>query len=163
MKKRVLLLVVPCVLLAALTGFYLYPTSTYTPVFMERAELEKSVFYQAGARDLVNPGKLYYKSPYIYVNEKYKGVHVINNTTPTAPVSEGFIVAPGCIDMAIKGDILYLDNAVDLVAFNLSTKQVTERVKAIFPEPLSPDGYACYTKRPENFVLVGWKKVTKNN
>lgn len=161
MKKQILLLVIPCVALFALAGAYIYPTTTYVPVFMERPELERSVFYQPGARDLVDPGKIYYKAPYIYVNERYKGIHVINNSRPGAPQREGFIVAPGCIDIAIKGDILYLDNAVDLVAFNLATGQVSERVKAIFPEPLSPDGYPAYVERPDDFVLVGWKKKTK--
>jgi hypothetical protein len=149
------------VALFALAGYYIYPVSAYIPVFMEREELERSVSYRDGERDLVNPGKIYHKAPYIYVNEKYKGVHVINNSVPAAPKREGFIIAPGCIDMAIKGNILYLDNSVDLVAFDLVAKSVTERVKNAFPEPLSPDGYACYIERPENYVLVEWKK--RNN
>jgi hypothetical protein len=144
--------------LVALAGYYYYPVSAYTPVFMEREELERSVSYRQGECDLVNPGKIYHKAPYIYVTEKYKGIHVINNSVPSAPVREGFIVAPGCVDMAIKGNYLYLDNAVDLVAVDLVTKTVTERVKNAFPEPLSPDGYACYVERPDNYVLVGWKK-----
>jgi hypothetical protein len=142
-------------------GFSYFPSSSYTPVFMERSELERSVFYSDGARDLVNPGKIYYKHPYIYVSERYKGVHVINNSDPANPRREGFIVAPGAIDMAVKGATLYLDNAVDLVAFDLGTKQVTERLKNIFPEPISPDGLYNYITPPDGYVLVGWKK--KNN
>jgi hypothetical protein len=63
---------------------------------MTRADLEKSVFYQPVGRNLEDPGKIYYKFPYIYVNEKYKGIHLINNSDPQNPVKEGFIVAPGC-------------------------------------------------------------------
>lgn len=131
----------------------------YLPIFMERSELERSVSYELGGRELVQPGKIYYKSPYIYINEKYKGVHVINNTDPANPRNEAFIIAPGCIDMAVKGNTLYLDNAVDLVAFNLETKQVTERIKNVFPEPIPPNNYYYeITNRPKDFVLVGWKK-----
>ena len=158
MKKQILPLAIAAALLTALTGYYIFPQSAYTPVFMERQELDRSVSYQTTPRDLQNPGKIYHKAPYLYVNEKYKGIHVINNANPALPVPEGFIVAPGCIDMAIKGNILYLDNAVDLVAFNLDTRVVTERVKNIFPEPLSPDGYACYVERPDTYILVGWKQ-----
>lgn len=130
----------------------------YTPVFMERSELENSVSYQSKGRDLVNPGKIYHKAPYIYVNERYKGIHVINNTNPANPVNEGFIIAPGCIDMAVKEDILYIDNSIDLVAFNLNTKQVAKRIKDVFPEPLAPDNTYHYYNRPENTVIVEWKK-----
>lgn len=130
----------------------------YVPIFMERSELEKSVSWKDESRELKNPGKIYYKEPYIFVNERYKGVHVIDNTDPKHPVQTAFIVAPGCIDMAIKGEVLYLDNAVDLVAFDLNARKEVHRVKEVFPEPHAPDNsYGEFNDRPEGFVLVGWK------
>jgi hypothetical protein len=141
-----------------------YKDKNYIPVFMTRADLEKSVFYQPAGRDLEDPGKIYYKFPYIYVNEKYKGIHLINNSDPQNPVKEGFIVAPGCIDIAVKGNILYLDNAVDLVAFNLTTKQVSKRIREIFPEPLSPENETFFIEDDrEDYILVGWKKNPDKN
>ena len=132
---------------------------SYLPVYMEKSELERSVSYQSGERALENPGKIYHKAPYIYVNERYKGVHVINNSNPANPVHEGFIVVPGCLDMAAKGDVLYIDNSTDLVAFDLNTKQVTKRIKDAFPEPLAPDNSYYYDfNRPANMVIVAWKK-----
>jgi hypothetical protein len=130
----------------------------YKPVFMKRADLENSVSYQQGARALTNPGKIYSKPPYIYVNERYKGIHVINNTNPAHPEQEGFITAPGCIDMAVKDHILYLDNSVDLVAFDLNAKKVTKRVTNVFPEPAGPDNSYYYGAREADMVLVEWKK-----
>jgi hypothetical protein len=133
---------------------------TYTPVFMSRDVLENSVKYISGEREMVQTGKIYYRTPYIYINERYKGVHIINNVDPAHPVKEGFILAPGCIDIAVKGNILYLDNAVDLVSFDLDSKQVTKRIRNVFPEPLSPDGSNFYSyNRPDGYVLVEWKKV----
>ena len=135
----------------------------YTPVFISRETLENSVKYVHGARDMIQTGKIYYLVPYIYVNERYKGVHVINNTNPARPVNEGFILAPGCLDMAVKGNILYLDNAVDLVSFDLVSKQVTKRIQNAFPEPAPPNDffYFSYYNRPEGYVLVEWKKNNK--
>jgi glutaredoxin len=131
---------------------------------MQRSDLEKSVSYQAEARDMENPGKIYYKAPYIFINEKYKGIHVINNSKPENPVKEGFIVAPGCIDMAIKENVLFLDNATDLVAFDLTTKQVTKRIRKMFPEPLSPENETFSSEENrEDYVLVGWKKNPNKN
>ena len=126
---------------------------------MKRSDLEQSVSFQSGARTIENPGKIYCKAPYIFVNERYKGVHIINNTDPQNPVKEGFIVVPGCIDMAVKGAILYVDNAVDLVAFDLSSKQVSKRIQKVFPEPISPDNmHYYYSGDRGDFILVGWKE-----
>jgi len=158
MKKVFLLLVIA--FLAIMAREPVNRERMYTPVFMSRETLENSVKYIPEARDMIQTGKIYYRAPYIYVNERYKGVHVINNTLPASPVNEGFILAPGCIDMAVKGNILYLDNAVDLVSFDLDSKQVTSRLRNVFPEPLPPDDFFFYNtyNRPEGYVLVEWKK-----
>jgi len=157
--KRVFLLL----LLATLVGKadVLPHRNVYSPVFMSREALERSVKYIPGARDMIQTGKIYYRAPYIFVNERYKGVHVINNANPANPVNEGFILAPGCIDMAVKDNILYLDNAVDLVSFDLDSKQVTKRIKNVFPEPLPPDDFMFNPnyKRPKDYILVEWKKT----
>jgi len=158
MKKGLILLV-----FMSLTGISLRSdvplVSGYVPVFMSREVLENSVSYIPGAREMLRTGKIYFRSPYIFVNERYKGVHVINNSNPAHPVNEGFILAPGCIDMAVKGHILYLDNAVDLVSFDLNSKQVTKRIRNVLPEPLPPEDVSNinYLNRPKDFILVEWK------
>lgn len=137
-----------------------YGDNCAVPIFMKRTDLEKSVKWES-KREMKRPGKIYIKGDYIYVNELYKGVHVINNTNPSNPVIEGFITAPGCIDMAIKNQTLYIDNAVDLVAFDLVSKTETGREKNIFPEP--PAASYCYygnilADRPEGMILVEWRE-----
>ncbi|MDR2585695.1 MAG: hypothetical protein LBC84_05675 [Prevotellaceae bacterium] len=160
MRRTILLLTI-----ALLAGTSFVPESgspIYSPVFISRESLENSVRYIPGARDMIQTGKIYYNAPYIYVNERYKGVHIINNTNPTRPVNEGFIFAPGCIDMAAKGNILYLDNAVDLVSINLDNKQITKRIRNVFPEPLPPDDFSHFRfSRPEGYVLVEWKRTNR--
>ena len=159
MKKIILLLAIVSCSGLAFVADYLW---IYTPVYMSRDVLDNSVMYISGARDMIQTGKIYYRAPYIFVNERYKGVHVINNSNPARPVNEGFILAPGCMDMAVKGNILYLDNAVDLVSFDLDTKQVTKRIRDVFPEPLPPDEisftYNSFPGRPKGYILVEWKK-----
>jgi len=159
--KRIFLFIVFVMFMGLFTGSDMPVRDSYTPVFMHRDVLEKSVSYIPGARDMVRTGKIYFRAPYIFINERYKGVHVINNSNPARPVKEGFILAPGCIDMAVKGHILYLDNAVDLVSFDLDSKQVTKRIRDVFPEPLPPEDavFIPYYKRPSGYVLVEWKKM----
>ena len=88
MKKTFLLFAI--VLLAA-TAFRSDSSEAYMPVFMSRETLENSVKYIAGTRDMIQTGKIYYRAPYIYVNERYKGVHVINNTVQTSSFSPYFV------------------------------------------------------------------------
>jgi len=137
----------------------------YTPVFIDRTEMENAVKIEA-AKPLQNPGKIYLYKQYILVNEKYKGIHVIDNSNPAAPQNLAFLHIDGCIDMAMKNNVLFADNAVDLIALktngDFSSVQVTERIKNIFPELESPDGYwtPYYLDqyRPKNGVLVAFKK-----
>jgi len=151
--------------------YHYEPFSEYKPVLMKRAELEKSISFSL-AREMIQPGKIYLKGDTIYINEKYKGIHVIDNTDPTNPKKIGFIVIPGCIDMAMKTDILYADNSVDLVSIqlggNLSQLSVTKRLKNTFPELTPPDNRTLQSQyqpnnRPENTVIVGWEKIYEDN
>jgi hypothetical protein len=168
MKRLKPFLLVAAMLGVWLTAFsdswsYYDPYGGYTPYFMERADLERSVGYLATEREMKDPGKLWVSGDNntIYVVERYKGVHIVNNSNPAKPQQAGFITAPGCIDIAIKGDVIYLDNAVDLVAFSLTSHTELERLVNFFPEPLSPNGisYSRYNyPRPDNMILVGWKK-----
>ncbi len=135
----------------------------YVPLLMTREVLESSVTLMP-ARDLTNPGKIYLIGNYIFINERYKGIHIINNSDPENPINIHFIRIPGCIDMAVKGQTLYADNAVDLIAVDLSdinSISVTERIRDVFPELQPPDNsfYFRYSKenRPENTIIVGWE------
>lgn len=141
---------------------YVYPSrGEYIPVYMSRVELEKSVKYADEARKIQDPGKIYLHGDRIFINEKYRGVHIIDNSDPSNPRQEAFIIVPGCRDMAVKENIIYLDNAVDMVAFDMTEGKVTQRITGFFPESrYSPDGYPAYNyERPADTILVRWDKV----
>lgn len=133
------------------------PMPDYKAVYMKREGLEKSVTYIDGAREMINPGKIYVRGNTIYINDKYKGVHIIDNSNPASPKQTGYITAPGCVDMAVKGDVIYLDNAVDFVTFNMQTKKETKRIKNYFPPHYTaPDGMRD-NKCPAGYIIVEWK------
>lgn len=150
---------------------YYYEYSAYKPILMTRTDLENSIKFW-GAENLNNPGNIYYKTPYLYIVEKFKGVHVINNTDPANPVNVGFICIPGCSDMAIKQSLLYVDNASDLVTIDLADNTMANmsfksRVRNVFPEILPPDNKWLRKEyrqenRPENTIVVGWKLIGTN-
>ena len=93
-------------------------------------------------------------------------VHVIDNADPRNPKVDYFINIPGCMDMAIKDDVMYARSAEDLVAINISDlSQVQEinRVKETFPELYLYEDYYDVPyrfqkgQRPENTVIVAWE------
>ncbi|MBC8053635.1 MAG: hypothetical protein H7Y13_11280 [Sphingobacteriaceae bacterium] len=139
----------------------------YRPVLLSRESLEKSITLQSPAK-IKSPAKIYFKDNFIFISEQFKGVHIIDNADPKNPVNKGYIGVPGCVDMAIKDDVLYVDNATDLVAVDLSSLSsnqisVSKRIKNAFPELSTPDGRMVPDKyslesRPKNTVLVEWIK-----
>lgn len=166
MKRIIILLLIPI----AVAGWMIPPDDEvnyheYTPVLMTRDNMENAIAYEE-ARSLKNPGKIYFKDNYIFINERYKGIHIINNQDPENPVNIGFIKIPGCVDMAMKHNTLYVDNAVDLVTIDLSgfpSISVCDRENEVFPELLPPnmdylpDIYS-QGNRPANTIIVGWEK-----
>ncbi len=113
---------------------------------------------------LQKPGKIYLKDDLIFINEDLRGIHVFDNSDPSHPVNLGYLDIPGNVDMAVRGDILYADSYVDLVALDISDPaniQEVGRAKKIFPYILPPTGndYPIdYTKVDETKgVVIGWK------
>ncbi len=135
------------------------------PIYVSENEA-KTVAAQA-PQSIKRLGKIYYKDAHIYVNESNLGVHVIDNTDPANPVNIKFLRIPGCRDIAIKGNILYADNAGDLVAVdisNLDNPVVTKRLEGIQKgvNQTFPELYEGYFECVESGkgVVVGWEKAT---
>ncbi len=157
----------------ALTGFalascmdrYLEVFTANSPVYMSYETLRTAV-KKSGSRNLVNPGKIYFKDNFLYVVEELKGVHLIDLATPSDPRKAGFIEIPGCMDIAIKNNILFADSYIDLVAVDISDPaniRETDRVKKVFPYTVPPtgnDGRIAEIDQ-EKGVVVDWeiKKV----
>ncbi len=137
----------------------------YTPILMNIFDLPASVFSQ-DAKAFENPGKIYIYGNYIFIVDTYKGIHVIDNQNAENPQVFCFLHIPGAVDVAVKDNILYADNAIDLVAINISNLpqiEVINRVPKVFPEHTPPDldwipsAYSEYN-RPLNTVIVAWVK-----
>jgi len=115
---------------------------------------------------IVNPGKIYLYNNLVFINEKGRGVHVINNTNPSAPQKTHFITIPGNYDIAIKNNFLYADNACDLVTIdinNLDNVSISSRISNVYDirKQMYPDfanGYFECVDTTKGFV-IGWYKT----
>lgn len=134
----------------------------YSPVYMSRQELNNSVNFEP-ARPLKNTGKIFMKGSYVFVGERYEGVHIIDNQNPRNPKNVGFIAISGNVDVATKGNVLYADNAVDLVAIdisNLPVIKVLKRIEESFPEANQvqpPDGGSFEYEASKGYI-INWIK-----
>ncbi|MDO4228823.1 MAG: hypothetical protein Q4C98_03350 [Capnocytophaga sp.] len=158
-------------LFSLLTSLFLFscPTekdyidySKYKPEFMERSDFEKSIALVnvSGNPSVENAGKIYLKDNYMFIGDTNKGFYIYDNTDPASPLLKAFLKIPGATDLAIRGDVMYVNQAVDLVAFSydLSQNQITiyDRIRNTFPVLRSPDGY--YPDYSETRIVVDWHK-----
>ncbi|MGE5348880.1 MAG: LVIVD repeat-containing protein [Actinomycetota bacterium] len=137
------------------------------PVYMPFDEFRAS-FLKSSPIDISHPGKMYFKDGYLFVNEYGKGIHIIDNSNPANPVKVAFYEIMGNVDMAIKGNILFADSYIDLLAIDITdinNPVEIDRIENVFPE-IVPEGdlwypYAMVDK--SKGVIVDWevKKITE--
>jgi hypothetical protein len=140
--------------------------ASYRPLLLARTTLESSVA-ALPPQAMHSTGKIYLSGNYIFVNEKFEGIHVIDNSNPAQPKPVSFLRIPGNVDMAVVGNLLYADNGPDLVTLDISNPaqaQLTSRVREAFRELPQPD-YSTLEEayqaqnRPKGSVVVGWRKL----
>lgn len=138
---------------------FIEPISKYEPVFLERSQFESSVALKNSLAIGIS-GKIYVKDDLLFINELFKGFHVYDNSDPTNPKSIKFLAVPGATDMAIRNNMIYINQATDLIAisynYDNTSAALTKRIPNTFPTLRSPDGYDAYDI-PENSVVIDWK------
>jgi hypothetical protein len=156
-----LILFIPLILFS---GSYYY--QDYNPILMDRSDLEVSVGLAGMPKNINAPGKIYVYRNWVFLVEKYKGIHLIDNSDPADPVLRDFLKVPGCMDVAVGNGILYVDNSVDLVGVSIDFASMKSREvcrkKKVLPEIVSPEGYIpsdfCRRNRKPDTEIVGWIK-----
>lgn len=134
------------------------------PVYMTYEEFSNAVT-KTSQQDIENPGKIYIKDNYLYLNDVNKGIHVYDNSNPASPQYVCFINIPGNVDIAIKGDNLYVDSYIDLVSLDISDPHnptVIDRVHNAFPNiyPGADMSYPLADVDESQGIVIGWKTET---
>jgi len=136
-----------------------------SPVYMSFNEFRQPL-RATSARNINQAGKIYFKDNYIFVNEVNEGIHVIDNSNPRSPLKIAFYEITGNVDMAIRGNTLFADSYIDLVAIDISSIMhpiEVGRITNAFPEvlPITTEAtlpYLWYEIDRTKGVIVGWKK-----
>ncbi len=131
------------------------------PVYLSYEDLRNAV-KKTAPQDLKNPGKIYFKDNYIFINEFFKGIHIIDNTNAAKPIEKAFIEIPGNVDIAIKENTLYADSYIDLVALDISNMddiKETYRIQDVFQYAVPPKDIELTTQGVDQTkgVVIGWE------
>ncbi|MGB0839595.1 MAG: LVIVD repeat-containing protein [Chitinophagales bacterium] len=130
-----------------------YTYTSWQPVYLSYAELRGAVASET-ARELSNTGQIYFRAPYLFINELNEGVHIIDNSNPANPQNIGFIHIPGNLNIAVRDQTLFADSYVDLIAININDPLgATEigRIEDVFERH--------YTHNPEEGLVINWEEV----
>ena len=100
------------------------------PLVISRAEFEDSVAI-VDPLPIEESGKIYSYQNLIFVNDTYKGIHVIDNSNPASPTKIAFINIAGNVDISVKDGFLYADSVTDLLVIDISDIQSIEVINRL--------------------------------
>ncbi len=132
----------------------------YVPIYA----LSQNKIEITEAIPFANPGKIYQYSTYILIEEVGNGFHIINNSTPTAPVKQGFFQIPLNNNIAIKGNTVYASSGPDLLALAIQPDATIEikRLHNVFDykenKPYPPNsGFYFECVDESKGEIIGWE------
>lgn len=145
-----------------------FPVGTiegYRPVYAP-ATVSDIKFIEA--RQLENPGKIYVISKYLLINEKFKGIHIYDNSDPSNPLPLGFLQMAGNSEFAIKNNVLYADHLSHLVAIDITdwnNLHELSRTEHQYWGQRIPPGNDKYFECVDDTkgIVIGWELAVLNN
>lgn len=90
------------------------------PVYISPEDF--SLIFTDDPRESVDQGSFFADPEFFYINERFKGIHVFDNTNVNNPVKIHFWNIPGNSEFSIEGDLLFADNSRHLLTIDISNK-----------------------------------------
>ncbi len=138
------------VALLALVFSFCHKDKGFTTYTINRGVYEvgqdvKSAAKMQQAQPLKDLGAFVLYNRHMYINEKNKGIHVVDYSNPSAPLNKGFIPLPGNKGVAIRNNVLYADCYSDLFMLRISgdgSVQYAGSLPGAFPSRIY-EGQSC--------------------
>ena len=144
--------------LASCTKDFTYEHYTfYRPVYETKASVKANIKSSAPV-SIENPGKIYVKGNYVFLNDINKGIHIIDYSNPSTPVNKAFVAIPGCRDIAVKDNFMYADCYTDLVTIDIADANnvvLKNYINGVFPNRYYDAGLNMDT----SMVILSWVRV----
>lgn len=162
MKKQLLLLPILFLIAGCLlpgctkSDSNLVPYTYYKPFYKSKAAVRANIKSSA-ATPISQAGKIFIQGNNLFMVDLNKGVHIIDITNISQPQNIAFIPVPGCNDIAVRGNYLYVDFGQDLLTIDISNPVsafIKKSVSKVFPENYAL-GYSPDTSK----VFAGYQRV----
>ncbi len=142
-----------------------FTTEGLRPVY--RTFLELGDVGSDEAREFGKLGKIVAFNEFIFIGERFEGIHVVDNSDPTNPQNVHFWKIPGNIDFTLKGNFLYAENSHDLLVLDISNPaaiQLVSKIEDIYQEPngeLFPSNYFGFFECVDinKGIVVDWEEA----
>lgn len=136
-----------------------------SPVYVSSTDF--TTVYRTDTIAFKNLGNIMLAGNFFFINEKYEGIHVIDNSDPFKPLKKHFWKIPGNLEFTVLGNTLYADNSIHLLVIDISDYnniKVVNYIKDLYinsphREPRPPDykgQFKCVDK--SEGIHVGWEK-----
>jgi len=140
----------------------------YQPVYLDDADNSIDL---VGARPVEDPGQIYLLGDLLLVNDVGKGIHIIDNSDPAAPVNKGFLTVLGSENMVLRDGIVYVNQFNSLLAIDVSdvdnVRVISRNEDALrtngndrLVPPLSGYFFECVDFSKGD--IIGWRLTTIN-
>ena len=171
MLSRIMFFIICCIsVISCLPSEDSWTTVGLAPLYASPDDM--SLIYAQEPIESVKQGLFIEKNGYIYINERFKGIHVIDNTNPASPEKVFFWNIPGNTEFTIDDDILYADNSRHLLVIdisdysNIAVKSLVKDTYSINMDNVNfPDEYQgrfeCVDW--EKGIVVGWETKLLEN
>lgn len=165
MRHRLLPLILVALLSLTLTSCnnddsFLDTVAVTVPVIKTKSEIRNSISIKS-AQPTNSDGKIYVLGNLLFYIAQNSGVHIFDNQNPLNPQNMSFIEIPGVNDISIKNNILYADNYMDLLVFDISNISDIQLVNveedllthyALFPNDVSYYQTNVYPENDDEFI-----------
>ena len=93
---------------------------SYEPVLVSDTEWRSSAFTYEPATEVCEPSGFYVYGDYLFIIDRNAGLHIFDNRDNDAPRPLSFLPIPGGQGIAVRNDILYISQYLDLLSFDLT-------------------------------------------
>ena len=107
-------------------------SATFTrvePIFENLEVARNTDIVAESPRPIQAPGRVVSDGAYLFINEKGKGIHLINNADPRNPIKTGFLAIPGNYNFMVNNGILY---ALSLIHILVGRQAIASVPVAVF-------------------------------
>ncbi|WP_116105200.1 LVIVD repeat-containing protein [Lewinella sp. IMCC34191] len=126
----------------------------YEPIVLAESEWRNNSFPELASESVCNPGAFYVYGDLLFILDQGEGLHILNNADNANPRPLKFIPIKGGYGLAVRNGILYVNQYIDMLAFDLSDPSSPEFLSRTEDVLVSNEMYGFSTP-VDGSVIIG--------